>query len=75
MQTAVDKLIEELGILDDSDFPPHEIELIKIKMFAQALAMEKEQIMTAWNDHKFNKWGNENTVVNGEEYYNQTYKP
>jgi hypothetical protein len=76
MQTAVEKLLNMIawkdgnglwrsGVHGDSNIDEE---------VTQAIAMEKEQIMKAWNDHKFNKWGNENTVVNGEDYYNQTYK-
>ena len=49
--------------------------IIKVAEFIeQALAMEKEQIINAWNNCKHNKWGNENTITNAEEYYNEQYE-
>jgi hypothetical protein len=41
----------------------------------ELMEKEKQQIAQAWDDHKYNKWGNENTIVDGEHYYNETFKP
>jgi len=56
-QTAVEWLIERL-----TEIHP--------KAFEQAKAMEKEQIMDAYNKGEFNQCCNED----GEQYYNETFK-
>lgn len=40
----------------------------------QLLDIEKKQIITAWNDHKYNRMGNENHVIDGNDYFTSTYK-
>ena len=72
--TAVQDLINELKQF--KKFPMVNQPTIEAAIeFAELrLEMEKEQIEKAWNDHRYNKWGNENTIVNGEHYYKETYK-
>jgi hypothetical protein len=63
-ETAIEWLIEELG-----EYFPHEIGGIHL-MVDQAKEMEKEQIMDAWNDGKFESSG----CIEAEQYYNETFK-
>jgi hypothetical protein len=45
-------------------------------LFQQALAMEKEQIVNAFNSGMVNSvdWFNDGITEEAEEYYNETYK-
>lgn len=63
-QTAVEWFFETLLKSE-----PHILEWQKI--FEQAKAMEKEQIMMAFNDGKVNSVL---TKRNSEQYYNETYE-
>ncbi len=47
--------------------------IIYAELIEQAKAMEKEQIESAFNYGKHNKWGSESQINNGEDYYNETY--
>ncbi len=63
-QTAVEWLVEQLKERGYAgEFPPH-------LLFEQAKAMEKDQIIDAFDD------GNPNGFIDkdGEQYYNQTFK-
>jgi hypothetical protein len=61
MKTVIQELIEKSGWSKES-------------LFCQdLLEKEKKQIIKAWNNHRYNKWGNENTIVDGEHYYNETF--
>lgn len=74
-QTAVEWLEEELAdklkvIILNMDYKLME------KLFAQALAMEKEQIMNAWNSALINTNIASNSIgvpYDKEKYYNETY--
>ena len=68
-QTAVEFLFEQVCNLDWKNLTGEK----KTEILEQAKAMHQEQIIRAWNDHRYNKWGNENTIVNGEHYYKETY--
>ena len=69
-QTAVEFLFEQVCNLDWKNLTGEK----KTEILEQAKAMEKEQIISAWNGHKYNKWGTENTFVNGEHYYKEIYE-
>ncbi len=68
-QTAVEWLIEQIIIHESLEklSPYHTLEL-----FEQALAMEKEQIVDAFNEGNQSDWNNE-IADGGEQYYNETY--
>jgi len=69
-KTAIDWLIEQWPILE-SDLPPWLIE--------QAKAMEKEQIIEAWdngyaNGYDLGKHDDQPNPDDAEQYYNETFK-
>jgi hypothetical protein len=70
MKTALDWLIEQM---------PYEFRAKYANdLFKQAKELEKEQISKAWDDGDYAYFYNKETgrdFENGEEYYNQTYKP
>lgn len=61
-QTAVEWLVEQLEYRLES-LPEH-------NLFDQAIEMEKEQIIDAYDKGEFNQGCNEDA----EEYYNETYE-
>jgi hypothetical protein len=71
--TAVEWLIEAISLAnsivpDDSNIKQHTIDSI----YKQAKAMEREQIMMAFNDGKVNAVLNKR---NSSQYYTETYQP
>lgn len=68
--TAVDWLVDELLY----DFSPHsgDIPQYVIDAINKAKAMEKEQITSAFGEGVISACCS--TKMNGEEYYNETYK-
>jgi len=62
MKTAVEWLVEELKGVYESDYLN--------KLIEQAKEMEKEQIINAWSDGKFESSG----CIEAEQYYNETFK-
>ena len=68
-QTAVEWLGLELNMIFH-DITPELWEEVELK-FQQAKQMEKEQIEIAYNDGAEER---HNHPVNGEEYYNETYR-
>lgn len=68
MKTAVEWLLEEMSAKDWFDLPKS----IKNDIVEQAKAMEKEQIMDAYNQgcNDYDELGYKRI----EEYYNETYK-
>lgn len=68
MKTAVEWLLEEMSAKDWYDLPKS----IKNDIVEQAKAMEKEQIMDAYNQgcNDYDEFGYKRI----EEYYNETYK-
>ncbi len=81
-QTAVEWLIEQLIEMDkqlDGRRKNEDATVIKMnptKIYEQAKAMEKEQIVDAWNDGDYAYFYSKETgkdFENGEEYYNETY--
>jgi hypothetical protein len=70
-QTAIEWLFAHLlPFLEFSD--PKEREYYR-KCLAEAKAMEREQIVDAFNEknHEFNGW--KRVDLSGEQYYNETY--
>jgi hypothetical protein len=65
-QTAVEWLMDKLPTIDKYD--PYYEDIIQ-----QALAMEKEHLMMAFNDGRVNAGLKLNRT--SEQYYNETYKP
>ena len=61
-QTSTEWLIEEIH---------KNMEFIPVHIQQQALAMEKQQIIAAVDNFQTNQWGE---FLNGEEYYQETYK-
>jgi hypothetical protein len=70
-QTAVEWLVNELN--QKIDFIPMEKWDIIRDIVQQALAMEKEHLMMAFNDGRVNAGLKLNRT--SEQYYNETYKP
>jgi len=65
-QTAVEWLVEKLNIkYGNNDFI-----ITHINEIEQAKEMEKEQIINAWSDGKFESSG----CIEAEQYYNETFK-
>ena len=64
-QTAVEWLFSQL---------PYYLRLSKngFDLLNQAKELEKQQIIEAYSN---NGWNDEDQRANGEQYYNQTYKP
>ncbi len=65
-QTAVEWLINKFDIILPLDFNWDKLE----KVFEQAKAMEKEQIVNAYDTGEYDCGYN----GNGKQYYNETYK-
>jgi len=65
-QTAIEWLLKEINERNGFIFTIHYEEL-----FNQAKAMEKEQIMMAYNDGRVNQGLKQNK--NSEQYYEETY--
>jgi hypothetical protein len=63
MKTAVDYLIQELFTKHDENFDFNPV-------FEKAKKIEKEQIINAWSDGKFESSG----CIDAEQYYNETFK-
>lgn len=66
-QTAVERLIEEIG-----EFFPKSFDKFFSDEIQQAKSMEKEQIEKAYNkgiDHQLNRY----ISPNSKKYYNETY--
>ena len=63
-QTAVEWLVEQFKTTINSTLEEYE------KKVEQAKEMEKEQIMDAWSDGKFESTG----CIEAEQYYNETFK-
>ena len=76
-QTAVEWLVEQLVELDkelDGRRKSDDSTVIKInptKIYKQAKQMEKEQIINA---HGLKYYDLTEETINGEQYYNETYK-
>ena len=76
-QTAVEWLLQQIENKNDKEFSSYYQEFVE-----QAKAMEKEQIIKAWDRgyvvggvNGSNDWVNECDLTdNGEYYYNETYK-
>jgi hypothetical protein len=68
-QTAVEWLIQ--NIVEDQTIKAKSMSEW-IKIFEQALAMEKAQIVDAWKDAE--GYNDENATILAEQYYNETYK-
>ena len=77
-QTAVDFLIEELLGLDlkaiNGGLPLEDYDNLKNKIKVVAKELEKKQVVKAWQDGANNKWASENTIINGNQYYEENYK-
>ena len=72
-QTAVEWLIEELrGAHVKGDFIFNGV--ITSELIEQAKAMEKEQIINAWDDGAYGCGQFTTTHDNSEQYYNETFK-
>ena len=75
-QTAVEWLVPkilELNLqLSLRRISQRNCELEILRLFEQAKAMEKEQIMDAWNNGI--QWEWDPNIRNSEEYYNKTFK-
>ena len=69
-QTAVEWIGKELESYGDSQFCKIEWEQLD-SLIKQAKAMEKEQMIDAWNDGYREFYDGSSTP---EEYYNQTFK-
>jgi hypothetical protein len=69
-KTAIEWFSEKLNELYGEDNPWFDIPL---SMLEQAKTIEKEQIENAFNYGNNNKWGSENQINNGEDYYNEKY--
>lgn len=67
-QTAVEWLESELDFLYQ-----YMAERDRSKLFEQAKAIEKEQIMMAWIDGRRDGY-QQIDIEHGKEYYNETYK-
>jgi uncharacterized ubiquitin-like protein YukD len=68
-QTAVEWLIQ--NIVEDQTIKAKSMSEW-IKIFEQAKAMEKEQIVDAWKDAE--GYNDENATILAKQYYNETYK-
>jgi hypothetical protein len=68
-QTALEWLYTKLDMLSTRD----EVADLVYKLEEHAKAMEKEQIVDAFNEenHGFNGW--KRVDLSGEQYYNETY--
>jgi hypothetical protein len=64
MKTAVEWLVEQLD--GERHLTENEIK----RLIQQAKEMEKEQIINAWSDGKFESSG----CIEAEQYYNETFK-
>ena len=62
MKTAVEWLIDMLVTENEVTLKGE-----NFKLFEQAKAMEKEQIINSWNDSHI-------SMMSAEQYYNETYK-
>jgi hypothetical protein len=72
-QTAVEWLINELSFiqnLSDEEMTKSQKSILTTSIIKQAKAMEKEQIENA---HGLKYYDITEEVINGEQYYNETY--
>jgi len=67
--TAIEWLVNELN--QKIDFIPMDKWDMIRNIVQQAKEMEKEQIIAAIDNFQTNQWGE---FLNGEEYYQETYK-
>ena len=73
MKTAVQEVFSDLEKLHPQLFNVYTTEgKFFINHFHKYLAMEKEQIMEAYDEGNNNEWMGDN--VTGEQYYNETFK-
>lgn len=66
--SAIEWLLNEMSAKDWWYLP----ESMKQDIIDQAKAMEKEQMMGAWDNG--NQWEWDSNIRNSEEYYNKTFK-
>lgn len=68
MKTAIEWLESEVLKLENK----HNIPVEVYKLCEKAIAMEKQQIYTAWVDGFYTDWGSSKMP---SDYYDETFKP
>ena len=69
MKTAIEWLESEILKLENK----HNIPIEVYKLCEKAIAMEKQQMMDAWNNGI--QWEWDSSIRNSEDYYNETFNP